>query len=82
MEIEHLPDPRVEAEAHYYNARHSKLVELGLEPHCLSDALLDSLLNIAIKYRERIDPSVFMPQVNWRNAKNHRPAVTRTVSVA
>lgn len=82
VEIEHLPDPRVEAEAHYYNARHSKLVELGLEPHCLSDALLDSLLNIAIKYRERIDPSVFMPQVNWRNAKNHRPAVTRTVSVA
>src|SRR5574337_845714 len=33
VEIDHLPDPRVEAEAHYYNAKHSKLVDLGLRPH-------------------------------------------------
>ena len=44
-------DPRVEAEEHYYNAKHSKLIDLGLEPHLLSDSLLDSLMNIAIKYR-------------------------------
>ncbi len=30
-QIDHLPDPRVEAESHYYNAKHSKLVDLGLE---------------------------------------------------
>jgi len=36
--------PRVEAEQHYYNAKHSKLVDLGLQPHNLSDALLDSLM--------------------------------------
>jgi len=72
VEIDHLPDPRVEAEQHYYNARHSKLVELGLKPHLLSESLLDSLLNIAIQYRERIDPSLFMPSVNWRNAHNER----------
>ena len=51
VEIDHLPDPRVEAEEHYYNARHSKLVELGLKPHLLSESLLDSLLNIAMRYR-------------------------------
>ena len=45
--IDHLPDPRVEKEEHYYNAKHSKLVDLGLEPHLLSESLLDSLLNIA-----------------------------------
>src|SRR6201993_1139289 len=28
VQIEHLPDPRVELEAHYYNAKHSKLIEL------------------------------------------------------
>ena len=55
VEIDHLPDPRVEAEEHYYNARHSKLVELGLKPHLLSESLLDSLLNIAMRYRDRID---------------------------
>jgi UDP-sulfoquinovose synthase len=72
VEINHLPDPRVEAEEHYYNARHSKLVELGLKPHLLSESLLDSLLNIAIRYSDRIDQSLFLPKVNWRNAHNER----------
>ncbi len=72
VEIEHLPDPRVEAEAHYYNAKHSSLIKLGLQPHLLSNSLLDSLINIAMRYRERIDPSQFLPTVNWRNARNDR----------
>jgi UDP-sulfoquinovose synthase len=72
VEVNHLPDPRVEAEEHYYNAKHSKLIELGLQPHLLSDSLLDSLMNIAMKYRDRIDPALMMPQVNWRQAKNER----------
>ena len=72
VEINHLPDPRVEAEEHYYNARHSKLVELGLKPHLLSESLLDSLLNIAMRYSDRIDQELFLPKVNWRNAHNER----------
>ncbi|HUA59293.1 MAG TPA: NAD-dependent epimerase/dehydratase family protein [Verrucomicrobiae bacterium] len=72
VEIDHLPDPRVEAESHYYNARHSKLEELGLDPHKLSTSLLDSLLNIAMRYRKRVDPSLFMPRVNWRHVHNDR----------
>ncbi len=72
VEIDHLPDPRVEAEAHYYNAKHSRLADLGLEPHKLSDSLVDSLINIALKYRDRIDPVMFAPQVNWRKTKNER----------
>ena len=39
----------MEAEEHYYNAKHSKLIDLGLQPHLLSDSLLDSLMNIAIR---------------------------------
>ncbi len=70
--VEHMPDPRVEKESHYYNAKHSKLIDLGLRPHYLSDSLLDSLLNIAIRYRDQVDPSVLLPQVNWRNATNER----------
>src|SRR3982750_656946 len=72
IEIEHLPDPRVEKEEHYYNAKHSKLIDLGLKPHMLSQSLLDSLLNIAMEYRDQVDPSLFLPQVNWRNASNKR----------
>ena len=70
--IEHLPTPRVEAEEHYFNAKHSKLVDLGLEPHLLSESLLDSLMNIALRYQHRININNFMPQVNWRNARNER----------
>ena len=70
VQIDHLPDPRVEAESHYYNAKHSTLINLGLKPHLLSNSLLDSLINIAIRYRERIDPTQFLPTVNWRNARN------------
>src|SRR5579864_1920888 len=72
IEVNHLPDPRVEAEEHYYNAKHSKLIDLGLKPHLLSSALLDSLLNIALKYKDRIDPSLMLPRVNWRFARNDR----------
>ena len=76
VEIDRLPDPRVESEEHYYNAKHSKLIELGLKPHYLSDSLLDSLMNIAVRYRDRIDTAMFLPQVNWRNASNTRRTVT------
>jgi UDP-sulfoquinovose synthase len=72
VEIDALPDPRVEAEQHYYNAKHSKLIDLGLQPHFLSDSLLDSLIDIAVKYKDRIDTGLFLPRVNWRSAKNDR----------
>jgi UDP-sulfoquinovose synthase len=70
VKVNHLTDPRVEAEEHYYKAKHSKLIDLGLEPHLLSHSLLDSLMNIALKYRDRIDPSLIRPRVNWRCTRN------------
>lgn len=83
--IEHLSSPRVESEEHYYNAKHSKLIDLGLQPHYLSDSLLDSLVNIAIRYQDRIDTALFLPQVQWRNARNERvrqPRVAASVSAS
>jgi UDP-sulfoquinovose synthase len=74
VEIDHLEPPRVELQEHYYNAKHSKLIDLGLKPHQLSDSLLDSLMNIAMKYQDRIDRSLFLPQVNWRSSNNERRA--------
>jgi UDP-sulfoquinovose synthase len=75
VDVEHIRDPRVEAEEHYYSAKHSKLQDLGLEPHLLSEALLDSLISVAVKYRERIDTSLFMPRVSWRSVRNARSSV-------
>src|SRR6202045_465141 len=72
VEIDHIPDPRVEAEQHYSNAKHSKLLDLGLQPHFLSESLLDSLMNIALKDPDQLDPTMMLPQVNWREPRNER----------
>src|ERR1700757_1365156 len=44
--IEELDNPRVEMEQHYYNAKHTKLIDLGLKPHLLSEALIDDLFKV------------------------------------
>jgi len=80
--VDHLPDPRVEAEEHYYNAKHTKLTELGLKPHLLSESLLDSLVNIAMQHRDRVDPALLLPRVNWRNSRNDRRAKAAPAAVA
>ncbi len=66
VEVQNIDNPRVELEEHYFNAKNTNLLDLGLQPHFLSDALIDSLLNFAIKYRDRIDHKQILPKVKWR----------------
>jgi UDP-sulfoquinovose synthase len=66
VKIEHLENPRVEAENHHYNVVHTGLVELGLEPHLLSDTLIDSLFEITKRYAHRARPEAMLPTINWR----------------
>jgi UDP-sulfoquinovose synthase len=66
VKIDHLENPRVELEEHYFNAKNTKLLDLGLTPHNLSDSLLDSLLKFAIKYQNRVDKKQILPTVSWR----------------
>jgi UDP-sulfoquinovose synthase len=65
-EIEHLADPRVELQEHYYNAAHTKLIHLGLVPHLLDVDTIQSLAAIAQCWRDRIDLSVVAPTIDWR----------------
>lgn len=69
-QIKHLPNPRVEAEQHYYRAAHTRLIELGLEPHLLDGSALASLIGLAIEHRGNIDTKLIMPTVNWRETRN------------
>ncbi|MBP0029533.1 UDP-sulfoquinovose synthase [Roseofilum sp. Guam] len=66
VEINHLDNPRVELEEHYFNAKNTKLKDLGLEPHNLEESLLDSLINVAQTYKGRVDESQILPKVSWR----------------
>lgn len=61
-----VPNPRVEAEEHYYNAKNTKLTELGLKPHLLGDNMVDSLLDFAMEYKERVNLDLIKPAVDWR----------------
>jgi UDP-sulfoquinovose synthase len=64
--IEHLPNPRAEMEAHYYNAKHQHLLDLGLVPHKLEDSLIDRVIGLVERYKKRIRPDLFVPRVDWR----------------
>ncbi|MGB3632084.1 MAG: NAD-dependent dehydratase, partial [Terracidiphilus sp.] len=66
VEVRHVDNPRVEKEEHFYNAKHTALVDLGLVPHLLSESLLDSLLHFAVRFKGRIDKTHIMPTVTWR----------------
>jgi UDP-sulfoquinovose synthase len=68
IDINYLDNPRVEAEDHYFNAKNTNLLDLGLQPHFLSDSLLDSLLNFAVKYKARVDKEQILPKVKWRRS--------------
>ena len=69
VEIQHLKNPRVEAEQHYYNPRHQKLIDLGLTPHLLSDVLLDSMLFRIREYAHRVKKDIILPRVRWDGAR-------------
>src|SRR5687767_12650103 len=44
VHVDHLENPRVEMEEHYYNATHTKLLDLGLKPRMLGEELVESML--------------------------------------
>jgi len=66
VDINNIDNPRIEKEEHYFNAKNTNLLNLGLQPHYLSEALLDSLLNFAVKYQHRVDRNQILPKVSWR----------------
>jgi UDP-sulfoquinovose synthase len=66
--IEHLANPRVEEEGHHYNVVHSGLLELGLDPHLLSDTLIESLFEITKRFAHRVRPEAMIPTIDWRRS--------------
>ena len=68
VEIRPVDNPRVEAEAHYYNPAHTKLLDLGLKPHLLSTELVGSMLSVIERFRGRVITEHIVPQDRWRPA--------------
>ena len=43
-----------------------RLFELGLQPHLLSDTLIESLFEVTKRYAHRVRPDALRPTVKWR----------------
>ncbi|MHA1267913.1 MAG: UDP-sulfoquinovose synthase [Candidatus Helarchaeota archaeon] len=67
--IWNIPNPRVEAEEHYYNPDHENLYKLGFKPTNSLDDELRITIPILMKYKERIEAKKdrIMPTINWRD---------------
>jgi UDP-sulfoquinovose synthase len=68
---QHYENPRIEAEEHYYNATHTKLLDLGLEPHLLSDTLIESMFSAIEGYKDRVIEDHINPKTRWRGVREH-----------
>src|SRR5580698_4638571 len=79
--LEHMDDPRVEKEEHYYRAAHTKLLDLGLVPHLLTEQTVQTLLSMAERHRDRVDPAAINPTVNWRRTESRLLTAGSTTAV-
>ncbi len=61
-----FPNPRIEAEEHYYNAANTKLHDLGLRPHLLGEELVQSMLRIIARHSDRVIGRAIVPRTRWR----------------
>ncbi|GAA1564795.1 NAD-dependent epimerase/dehydratase family protein [Kribbella sancticallisti] len=66
VQVDHLENPRVEQPEHYYNVKHTGLVGLGLQPHLLSDTLIESMFDIVAANKDRVNLGALLPTVRWR----------------
>jgi UDP-sulfoquinovose synthase len=66
VDIEHIENPRVEKEDHYYNVKYTGLMDLGLNPHYLTDEVLEGFFNITEKYKDRINRNSFYRGIKWK----------------
>jgi len=65
LAVANIENPRVEQEDHYYNAKNTALADLGLQPHLLTDDVVDAMLASVRSGAGRIDPNIIAPKIRW-----------------
>ena len=68
VKVKNIPNPRMEKEQHYYNAHYTALLELGLQPHYMTDDVLAAMLEKVIKYKSQIEARKILPRVSWNKS--------------
>lgn len=65
VQIKNLENPRKEKEEHYYNPAHTALLDLGLEPHYLTDEVLTEMLEFVARHKDRINEHAIFRGTKW-----------------
>jgi UDP-sulfoquinovose synthase len=66
VDVQHIDNPRKEQEEHYYNPTHHGLLELGLQPHLMTDEVVGEMLERVRVHRDLINVDRILPRVRWR----------------
>jgi UDP-sulfoquinovose synthase len=66
VKLNHMENPRVESEEHYYNPAYSGLQGLGLKPHYLTDEVLQKMFGIVEKHKAHININAIFRGIKWK----------------
>jgi UDP-sulfoquinovose synthase len=65
VQVKSIENPRREAEEHHYNPTYQGLIEIGVEPHYLTDEVLESMFRVVEKYKNNIRKDVIFKGIKW-----------------
>ncbi|MCK4527828.1 NAD-dependent epimerase/dehydratase family protein [candidate division WOR-3 bacterium] len=65
VRIDHLENPRKEAEEHYYNPAYRGLLDLGVKPHYLTDEMMEEMFRVVEKHKDGIRKDVIFRGIKW-----------------
>ncbi len=65
VQINHLQNPRKEAEEHYYNPTYQGLIQIGVQPHYLTDEVLAGMFHVVESYKHNIRKDVIFRGIKW-----------------
>lgn len=64
--LDHIQNPRVEKENHFYEVEHQTLKDYGLEPSLMTtDMVADEMLYLS-QFKENINTDLIQPKVKWK----------------
>lgn len=65
VEIKPIPNPRKEAESHYYNPTYQGLQDIGVKPNFLTEEVMDRLFAVVEQYKCNIRTDVIFRGIKW-----------------
>jgi len=65
VKINNIENPRKELEEHYYNPKHTGLLELGLQPNYLTDEVLEKMMRFVQSHKQHIDQHKIFRGTKW-----------------